>query len=136
MTKNRLRYSKGKDLLQYAHKSRYEGEFTFPPEAARKIARQQKEFFGKAKYTRTENSDPVLTKALELEGIFFRTPEEEHSWQNSTPEERQRAFERHAQRRKELIEQGKIVDLDAKTSNIIPTSSNKIVFNKDIDLSR
>ena len=137
MTKKRLCYSKGKNLLQHAHKSHFNGKFVFPAAEARKIARQLKEFYGNAKYTLTENSDPVITAALKQEGILYRTPKEELEFQNATPEERQAVFERHAQREKELIEECKIVDLDAHICKHPPESSDsENEVSKDIALSR
>ena len=113
MTKNRLRYSKGKDLLQHAHKSSFNGEFVFPAEAARKIARNLKKYYGKLTYKKAENPDPVLTKALELEGIRFRTSEEEHAWENATPEERGVARAKHQAASKRMIADGNCVELYA-----------------------
>ena len=123
MSKNRLRYSKGKDLLQHSQKSRFNREFVFPAAAAQKIARETKELFGYTRYTRSEHSDPVLTKAMELEGVFFRTPQEELEWQKRTPEEHQASADRHARRVKELIEDGKIVDLNTHICQSSPESS-------------
>ena len=136
MSKNRLRYSKGKDLLQHSQKSRLNGEFVFPAAVARKIAREMKELFGYTRYTRSEHSDPVLTKAMELEGIFFRTPQEELEWQKRTPEERQASSNRHAQRRGKLIEEGKMVDLNKHICQHPPeTSGSEHASSKDNSLN-